>query len=221
MGSSVAQGLAGWLVLVLLVAPACAPATRTAPETIQAFLEAVQSEDLEALFCLSAGVLEAPELGSNDAERRERFGIWARAQYDRYLAGRDEGWIDLDGAGIPLVKLFSLGRGTFYTYDSRRSVGPDSLVLTTTIRFGYPQVNLSQLSPGTTFYLSGVPAGRVHAARVPSEPREIRVEVMDTVVVAWGLIRAEPAGVCDGGWTVASAAPVPGSATATEVTWVF
>ena len=220
MGPSGARALAAWLVAFLVV-PACAPEVRTAPETIQAFLDAVQSEDFEALFCLSAGALEAPELGRDDTERRASFGIWARAQYDRYLQGRDEGWIDLDGEGIPLVKLFSLGRGAFYTYDARRAVGPESLVITTTIRFGYPQINLSRLSPGTTFYLSGVPAGRVHAVQVPFRPREIHVEVMDTVAVEWGLIKTEPAGGCDGGWTVASAVPVEGSATATEVTWVF
>lgn len=204
-----------------MTAPACSPPGRTAPETIEAFLEGVQSEDFEALFCLSAGAREAPELGRDEGERRAGFESWARAQFDRYLEGRERGFIDLDGEGIPLVKLFSLGRGAFYSYDRRRAAEPGSVVITTTIRFGYPQIDLSRLSPGTTFYLSGVPAGRVHAVQVPSAPREIRVEVLDTVVVEWVLIETEAAGGCDAGWAVVSALPVPGSASSVEVTWQF
>ena len=215
------MGSKGWLGLVVLIVVACGPGGRTASETIQAFLEAVQSEDIETLFCLSAGAQEALELGRDDTERRANFELWARARYDRYLEGRNEGWVDLDGEGIPLVKLFGLGRGAFYTYDSRRSVDSDSLVVTTTIRFGYSRVDLSRLSPGTTFYLGGVPAGKVHAVRIPSGSREIRLEVLETVTVDWGLIRAEPAGGCDGGWRVVSATPVAGSAATTDVTWVF
>jgi hypothetical protein len=44
---------------------------------------------------------------------------------------------------------------------------------------------------------------------------------MDRVAVEWTLIETEPAAGCDGGWTVVSARPVPGSATLTEVTWLF
>ncbi len=216
-----ARTLAGWLGLALLWLPACSTDARTAPETIEAYLEAVQSEDFRALFCLSAGAREAEELGDDESGRRSGFESWARAEYDRYREGRDRGFIELDGEAIPLVKLFSLGRGAFYTYQTRQSAGEGSLVVRTTIRFGYPQVNLSRLSPGTTFYLSGVPVGRVHAVQVPAGPREVRVEVMDTVAVEWGLTRAEAGAGCAAGWTVVSALPVEGSATATDVTWLF
>jgi len=210
-----------WLVLGLLALTACAPEGHGPRQTIEAYLEAVQVEDMDALFCLSAGAPEAPELGQDVAARREGFESWARAQYDLYLRGREGGWIDLDGEPIPLVKLFALGRGAFYTYGPSSETAPGSLRITTTIRFGYPQVDLSRLSPGTTFYLSGMPVGTVHPVQVPSGPREIRLEVLDTVAVDWELTRSEPAGGCEGGYAVASAVPVAGSATSTEVTWVF
>jgi hypothetical protein len=39
--------------------------------------------------------------------------------------------------------------------------------------------------------------------------------------VEWSLVRAPATDACPGGWTVASGAPVEGSATTREITWDF
>jgi hypothetical protein len=194
---------------------------RSAKETVLLFQSAVQQEDLQQLYCLSAGASGSGELGRDERERRGGFEAWARAQYEVYLDGRDGGRVELEGEGIRAVKLFSMGGGTFFEFDAPRRLDADSLRLPVHLRFGYAQLDLSRLSPGTTFYLSGVPVGTVHPVRVPSEAREIRLEVLDRVTVEWTLVRDEDQGGCAGGWKVASVVPVEGSEVATEVTWVF
>jgi hypothetical protein len=205
----------------LMLAAGCGPTSRTAADAVLPYLEAVQAEDLDELFCLSAGAREAEELGSTVAERREAFEAWAGSQYEAYLEGRDAGLVEPEGHGITLVKLFSLGRGTFFTIGAVRPAGEGGMTVRTHLRFGYRRINLSGMSPGTTFYLCGAPAGVVHPVRVPSRPREVSLEVLESVSVDWTLVRSEPSGECPGGWNVVSAVPVEGSEQSTTMTWEF
>jgi hypothetical protein len=202
-------------------ATGCGPRPRTAEETILAFLEAVQSQDLETLYCLMAGAAEAAELGAEETERRANFESWALAHHAAYLEERDEGWVELDEQGLKLVRLFALGRGTFFSHRSVRAAARDVRVIESDIRFGYAHIDLSGFSPGTTFYVCGTPVGRVRPIRIPSASDEVTVEVLTEVRVEWTLVKAEPTAACAGGWTVASVAPVEGSEVASEITWVF
>ncbi len=199
---------------------ACWPAGRTAEQTLDAYMTAVQQEDLPVLFCLSAGAADAQELGSGEDRRRLGFEEWARSHYAEYVTGRDEGWVEFDEHGIVMIKAFALGKGTFYTFGPGHRRG-GALEVTTRLRFGYEQVDLSRMSPGTTFYLCGVPPGRMHAIRVPAGPREVSVEVLDSLDVRWTLVRSEAHDSCAGGWTVVSASPVEGSEISTLFTRVF
>ena len=205
----------------LLLAAGCPPSGRSPAETITDYLQAVQQQDLDALYCLMAGAAEAEELGADPAERRAAFEAWALAHYERYLEGRDEGWVDLDEQGLVLVKLFALGQGTFFENVSSRSSGGDARVIVSDVRFAYAQVDLSGFSPGTTFYVCGAPVGEVHAIRVPPGPKEISVDVLSSVLVEWTLVRSSGNEGCPTGWAVASVAAVEGSVRETEVTWIF
>lgn len=209
----------GSVLAALLLTLSCASAP--VERTVLDYQRAVQDADFDALFCLSAGASESSDLGDDLAGRREAFRAWASARLDDYLVGRDRGVVPLDGEPIPLVKLFALGRGTFFEFGRPRSIGADAVELTASLRFGYGRIDLSRLSPGTTFYLSGAPAGRVHPVRVPAASREVTLEVLDRVDVVWTLVRTRGREVCPDGWAVVSAAPVEGSETTTEVTWVF
>ena len=60
----------------LLARCACGPAAPDAPEAMIRFMTAVQEEDLDRLFCLSAGAEAAEELGADDDERRANFRTW-------------------------------------------------------------------------------------------------------------------------------------------------
>jgi hypothetical protein len=211
-----------WLAILLLALTGCAPGGRTATETVEAFVQAVQSQDLEDLYCLMAGATEAEELGATQEERRSGFESWALALYDSYREGRDEGWVELDSQGLVLVKLFALGNGTFFTQTGTSSRGPDVRLLTSEVRFGYGNVDLSRFSPGTTFYVAGVPVGRVHAIRVPAGSEEVTVEVLETIRLEWTLLRApDGQSPCGGGWKVASLDWVEDSESSMEVTWLF
>jgi hypothetical protein len=184
-------------------------------------MRAVQDEDLDGLYCLSTGA-SGDGGDERDGERlRADFEAWARAQYDLYLEGRDAGRVELNGEGIPAVKLFALGRGTFFTADSPVSPGDGVRLVETHLRLGYPAVDLSRLSPGTTFYLCGVPPGRVHPVRVPSDPQELSLEVLDSVTLEWTLVHSAPTADCAGGWTVAGVRPVETSVRPIDVTWIF
>jgi len=210
-----------FLCLALVTASGCDPGFRVAEEALLPYLTAVQAEDFDRLYCLSAGAAESEELGSDEKTRRAAFENWARSQYDVYLEGRDLGRIELDGHGIALVKMFALGKGTFYSVAETRATGDGAMRIRTDLRFGYGQLDLSRLSPGTTFYLCGTPVGRVHPVRVPSIPREVSLEVLESVSVEWTLVRGGGSGSCAPEWQVASAVPVEGSAHAKRITWVF
>ncbi len=211
----------GGLVLAGLLLAGCGSGRPTADQTIVRFLQAVQDQDLDRLYCLLAGASEAEELGRHAEERRANFDAWALSRYDAYLEGRDEGLVDLDEQGLTMVKLFALGRGTYFSRRAARTQGPDVLLVESTIRFGYPHLDLSGLSPGTTFYLAGAPVGRVHAIRVPAGSRSVSVEPLDSVTVEWTLVRTGPVGDCPEGWRIASAEPVDGTEVLTEITWEF
>jgi len=210
-----------WVTAVLIAVCGCGPAGPTVPETIDSFMAAVQNQDLDALYCLMAGASEAEELGTDLAERRAGFDSWSLAQYESYVDGREDGRVELDPQGLVLVKLFALGKGTFYVHTASRSQGPDVRVVESDVRFGYANIDLSGFSPGTTFYVCGTPVGRVHPIRVPATSREFSVDLLTEVKLEWTLIRTQPAGGCGGGWAVASVVPVEGSARSAEVTWVF
>ncbi len=102
-----------------------------------------------------------------------------------------------------------------------RSVGPDAALVESRVRFGYAHIDLSAFSPGTTFYVCGLPVGRVHPIRVPTGSREVTVDVLDGVTIEWTLLRTPATASCPGGWKVAAARPVPGSEVAAEVRWIF
>jgi hypothetical protein len=212
--------LAALIVLALSAAPSCGPGERTARETLLAYTAAVQDEDLDALYCLSAGAADALELGADEASRRTGFKRWARDWYRTYEETRETGQVDFGEHGIVLVKLFALGRGTFYTVSEIRLPAPDVMEVLTRLRFGYAGLDLSRLSPGTTFYLCGTPPGRVHPIVV--EPyREVSLEVLDTLVLRWTLVRQPEGSDCGERWAVASVGPVEGTETSEQVTWVF
>jgi hypothetical protein len=208
-------------VMALLLASACGPGARTVSETLLEFMEAVQREDIDSLFCLSAGATEAPELGSDEAERRTRFNDWARSQYDFYVAGRQNGRVELEGHGIVEAKLFSLGKGAFYSVGPVRRTDDDALEVETELRFGYSRIDLSRLSPGTTFYLCGLPLGRVHPIRVPAVSREVNVEVLRNVTLRWTLVRRRASALCPEGWAVAAVEALEDSASAEMIGWSF
>jgi len=200
---------------------ACDPPEPTASATLKEFYDAVQEQDFDRLYCLMAGAAEATELGTTDAERRAGFRSWAADHYEAYESGRDAGRVEVDEQGLVLVKLFSLGRGTFVTHENAGPAGPDAVVVEGRIRFGYAHIDLSPFSPGTTFYVCGAPVGRVHPVRVPIGAGEATVDALDGVSVLWTLVPRSPTEACPGSWAVASAEPVEGSATTTEITWVF
>lgn len=213
--------LAAALAVLPTVQTGCGPGERTALDTVLPYLEAVQAEDLDTLYCLSAGAAAAPELGATDEERRVNFERWARERFRIYRDGRDEGWVELADDGIVLVKLFSLGRGTFFTYEGSRPLTGEAVEVDTHLRFGYSNLDLASLSPGTTFYLAGDPPGRVYPVLVPDRREEVDLEVLDTVTVRWTLVRQEGNAACPAGWTVAGAVPVDGTQNTTHITWVF
>lgn len=209
------------LLSSLLLTGACAPGGRGAAEAIVPFMTAVQEQDFDRLYCLSGGAADAEELGATDVERRENFRAWARSHIEAYLDGRDAGWVEPDEHGIGLVKIFALGKGTYYTLGAPRPLGEDAVQVRADLRFGYGKLDLSRLSPGTTFYLCGAPVGKIHSIRVPAGSAEIRVEVLESVAVDWTLIRSASTESCPGGWAVASAAPVAGSESTATMTWTF
>ena len=170
---------------------------------------------------MSAGAAGAEELGQDEAQRRENFEAWAAAQYAVYEDGRDAGRVDLDGTGIPLVKLLALGRGTFSQMDTPRSAGPEARVVTAHLRFGYDQIDLSRYSPGTTLYFNGAPVGKVRPLRIPRVFREVSLDVLETVSVKWTLVRQPEIESCPAGWAVVSVEPVEGSERSTTVSWAF
>ena len=208
-------------VLAVVLAAACGPGRSVASDTLGRYMYAVQNEDLERLFCLSAGAAGNAEAGVDADARRAAFAGWAMAEYEAYLEGRDEGFVDLGTSPIPLVKVFTLGKGTFFQVDRVLPAGEDVATVDMTVRLSYASLSLADLSPGTGFYLGGVPLGTVHRVRVPRFRSEIQLEVLDDVQVRWTLVREVAADGCPEGWKVHEAIPDPASATAQTVTWVF
>jgi hypothetical protein len=184
-------------------------------------MDAVQNEDMDSLYCLSAGASEAPELGESEEERRANFEIWAWSLFDGYLAGRDVGRVALEGHGIVAVKLLSLGKGTYFRFGRVRMLNPDSFTVETALQLGYAGLNLSGLSPGSTFYLCGVPLGKVHAIQVPERALEIEEEVLDSVTLQWTITRRPATALCPEGWAVASVEPVEGTISSEEINWSY
>jgi len=204
------QGLLWLFVAMLLLAGGCQPGAADAQKALGAFMSAVQDEDMDSLYCLLAG-----------AGPRSDFDAWAQAHYQAYLDGRDAGWLTPDERGIGLVKLFSLGRGTFFSIERNRRSGPDTRVMETPLVFGYQAINLSLLSPGTTFYMCGAPVGRVESAVVPTGHREVRLNVLESVRLEWQLVKTAGSELCAPGWAVASVKPLAGTERTTAFVWQF
>lgn len=215
------MGAAASLTLALAVLAACGPGEGVAWRTVDGYMQAVQTEDLDALFCLSAGAAGEGLEGLEADAARSAFEAWARAEYDAYLSGRDRGGVDLDASAIVLVKAFTLGKGTFYNIDTVRSVGRDAAEVTMNVRFAYGDINIGGLKPDTTFYVCGVPAGRIHAIRIPRFPGREEREVLNSVVLRWTLVRQPAAAGCEERWTVNRVEVVPESVTTDRIEWLF
>jgi hypothetical protein len=215
------RGLLWLFVAILLLAGGCQPGASDAQKALGAFMSAVQDEDMDSLYCLSYGAVGAEELGVDEAERRSGFETWAQAHYQAYLDSRDAGWLTLDEHGIGLVKLFSLGRGTFFSIDRNRHTGQGTRVLETPLVFGYQAINLSLLSPGTTFYMCGAPVGRVESVVVPIGHREVRLKVLESVRLEWQLVKTAGSELCSPGWAVASVKQLAGTERTTDFVWQF
>jgi hypothetical protein len=206
---------------LVLFSVCCGPGTGIGHRVLDPFLADVQNENLDGLYCQMTGASESEDLGADDEARRAGFEVWARTLYDAYEQGREEGWVELDEHGISAVKLFALGKGTFFEISEARQVGPDAIRVRMELRFGYASIDLSRFSPGTTFYVCGVPPGRVHAIRKPAGRAEESAEVLDRLSLEWTLVRKPAAGGCPEGWTVASVVPVEQAWSSRQVTWVF
>ena len=217
----IVQGLAPSLVCVALTAGACGSPAPTPSEALVAYMRAVQERNHDVLYCLSAGAAEAQELGADAAARRVAFASWADAHYLAYEEGRDQGFVELDQSGIRAVKLMALGRGTFFTPGTAHEPGADAAAVRTELTFGYGHLDLSRLSPGTTFYLCAEPVGATIPVRVPAGHREITVDVLEHLALDWSLIRTEGSDGCAPGWAVAGVEPVEGTADPAELTLVF
>jgi len=213
--------LSGSLLMLGLAALAagCGTAAPVA-ETIGRFAVAVQQRDWDTLYCLSAGAASATELGADPATRRSGFADWARSQEQAYLEGRDDGGVALDGSAIVPIKLFSLGRGTFYELSEPRETSAGAWTARMRLRLAYAHIDLSRFSPGTTLYFAGSPAGRIEAVRVPAGRQEMTFDALNELELDWTLVQGA-AGECPAGWQVVSVDVVGGSERAESYTWVF
>lgn len=200
--------------------PSCAPGRAVAEDVLTRFVDAVQQEDLDTLYCMLAGAsASAGEPENPDAQRAE-FDRWAGSRYIEYERMRDAGGGELGEDGLLLVKVFALGKGTYYTVETA-TFGEATLTVDTAVNFAYGQINYSGLSPGTTFYVAAAPPGRIKAIKIPSAADRITEEVLESLTVRWELARVEATSVCPAGWAVVSVAPVAGSETTSRVTWIF
>ena len=191
----------------------------TARRTLEPFFAAVQGRQTDRLYCLLAGASESTELGSDETSRRAALAQWISQRYAGYEEGRDAGWVDR--GEIEWVKLFGLGKGAFYELLEPRRPEEGVLRVGMEIRFGYGALSLSRLSPGTTFYVCGLPPGRVHPLVVPATG-EIDAEVLESIRLDWTLVqRPVAAGGCPAGWAVNSVEVVEGTERSEQITWVF
>ncbi len=202
------------LALAIACAVGCSPGKPTAAQVLQDYVAAVQDEDLRALRCLLAGASPGEE---DTPELRADFEAWAAERYRTYETGRDRGGVAFDEEGMLLVKTFGLGIGTYYTVQATRHDG-DQLLADTAITFGYREVDYSALSPGTTFYLAGWPAGRIEAIQVPSSPDSAQAEVLERIFVRWTFVRERADALCPQRWSALSAALVPDTESVTDWT---
>jgi hypothetical protein len=194
---------------------------RSPQDGLLEFTRAIQDRDAATLFCLSAGAAGSDSLGADPAGRRDGFERWFEAELLAYEVARDEGSIELTGHGVRLAKLLALGRGTYYQEVARSAIGDGGVLLRTRLDMAYSQIDLSGLSPGTTFYVATVPIGRVVPVVVPAHAKEIRVEALESVMVDWTLLREEAIDGCPGGYKIASVEPVGTSAQTRSLTWLF
>lgn len=204
--------LAVVLVLLTVSAFSCSRRFAAAEETIFEFLEAAQSRNLDALYCRLAGASESG---------RDSFDAWVASRLDAYLIDRDEGRVELGDDGITLALAFALGRGTYYTLRSVEETQEGTLLVDMEIRFAYGEIDVSGLPPGTVFYVCGTPVGVIHAVRVPDGRDEVPLEVLETLVVRWTLVREAANGPCPDRWTIAAVAPLEDTAETKRITWVF
>ncbi len=209
------------VVAAATAAIACGPPRADVADALRRYFDAVQLEDLDALFCLSAGAAGSADLGTEPDVRRDAFARWARSEFRAYMEGRDRGHVDLAESGIVLAKTFTLGKGTFYTVDRIEPAGKDALRATTPVRFAYGSIDISGLTPGTTFYLAGTPPGVIDRVVIPARPASEELEVLETVTLDWTLVREPAADGCPERWTVADVAIEPGSVTTSRVRWEF
>ena len=207
-------------VVAGLLLAGCA-AERSPSECLLEFTRAIQDRDAGTLFCLSAGAAGPDSLGADPQARRDGFERWMEEELLAYELARDEGAIELTGHGVRLTKLLAIGRGTFYQEVARTGVGDAGLLLRTRLDMAYSQIDLSGLSPGTTFYVAGAPLGRVAPVVVPARAKEIRVDALESVLVDWTLLREPAVDGCPGGYKVAAVEPVEGSAQTRPLTWLF
>jgi len=209
-----------YTVAAALLLAGCAT-ERSPRECLLEFTRAIQDRDPATLFCLSAGAAGSDSLGVDSEARRDGFQRWFEEELRVYEEARDEGTIELSGHGVRLVKLLAIGRGTFYQEIGRTGVGDGGLLLRTRLDMAYSQIDLSGLSPGTTFYVATAPVGRVVPVVVPAQAKEIRVEVLESVMVDWTLLREEAVDGCPRGYKIASVEPVGSSAETRSLTWLF
>lgn len=178
----------------------------------------MQLEDLDALFCALAGA------GDPDPEQerahRQSFDGWVASRYAGYEQGRDAGWVEFLGDGIVLTKTFALGKGTFYSLDPGLSEN-GRIEVRMRIRFAYADIDVSELPPGTVFYVAGAPPGRIHPVRIPYGPARISEEVLETLAVRWTLARTPATPTCPEGWDVVSVEPLTETASTASLTWEF
>lgn len=209
--------------MLALVAHAvgCGPGEGVARDVVEAYVYAVQDRDLDRLYCLSAGAAGSPDLGADAATRRAGFAAWADAEYGAYLAGRDEGFVDWTSSPIPLVRALTLGKGTFFDIERVAPAGEEGAVVDMDVRLAYASIDLSDLSPGTGFYVCETPPGAIEHVRVPRFGGEVTADVLDRVPVRWTLVREDAADGCEAGWKVNTAEVVAGRVTSRTVTWVF
>jgi hypothetical protein len=203
-----------WCACLVLVfgTTGCGPGRQEAGESIRSYCRAVQEENLDALYCRSAGASESG---------RVEFDLWARSQYDHYLSDRDEGVVDIASSGIATVKTFSLGKGTYYQVESVRQVADGVAEVTTLLTFGYGSIDLSSLLPGTTFYVCGTPAGTVHPVKVPYRSEQISKTVLASLKLKWTLVRQARFESCDPGWGVHGIEVVKESDETNRLEWWF
>jgi len=102
-----------------------------------------------------------------------------------------------------------------------RTIDSEMLEVETLIRFGYSRIDLSRLSPGTTFYLCGEPLGRIHAIVVPAFSREVTVDVLESVALRWTLVRRPASDLCAEGWAVAAVEPLEDRVSFETISWSF